>query len=133
MARSSAWCVGFLLIATAMTMTTTGCATMVTGTKDQQVQIASTPDGAAVFVDDEPQATTPTRVMLDRKKPHRVRIELAGYQSYEGQIKPGANPWLWGDLAWIGMAPVAFGWDLISGASTTLKPLEMNVELTRQP
>ena len=67
--------------------------------------------------------------MLDRKKEHTVRIELAGYQPWEGQIESGINPWLWGDLAWLGLAPIAFGWDLVTGASTTLKPLEMDVAL----
>src|SRR5436190_21343502 len=111
----------------------TGCAATLTGIgKEQQVQISSTPPGAAVFVDDQPQWTTPSRVMLNRKIDHSVRIELAGYQTYEGKIRSGANPCLWGDLAWLGLAPVAFGWDLITGASSTLKPLEMNANLARQ-
>src|SRR6266404_933442 len=54
------------------------------------VSIRSGPSGASVYMDDKPIGTTPVDHALSRSEldePHRVRIEKAGYQTVQTELR----------------------------------------------
>src|SRR2546430_2284444 len=88
-------------IAFASVCTVAGCATIVSGGK-QDVSFTTTPPGAKVFVDDTLQGNTAMTLSLKRKhaptnmegpRPYQIRVELPGYKPY--QLKLDANVNLW--------------------------------------
>lgn len=55
-----------------------GCATLING-RHQEVQVVSTPPGAAVWLNGMSVGTTPTTVTMRRHGPVSLRFEKAGY------------------------------------------------------
>ena len=126
-----------LACATAMTFlvaaSSVGCASAIGGNgPQQQVYVNSKPHGAAVMIDGIDQGLTPTRVTLDRKKHHRVRLTLAGYQPHEQRLKSGMNHWFWGNFILLGMFPVGMGVDLWTGGVQSLSPAPLRVRLVAE-
>jgi len=66
------------LLATAMLVAVTGCATLFSA--DQKaVNLATRPAAADVYVNGIYKGKTPVRLVLDNHKTHDVRFELAGH------------------------------------------------------
>src|SRR5205085_4482 len=77
----------------------TGCATIATGGGGSQtVTVTSTPPGASVLVDGQPQGVTPATVSLSRKSEHTVELAAAGYEPARLTVTKKLNPWLIGNL-----------------------------------
>jgi hypothetical protein len=124
----------YRLLLVAFPLLTIGCATVLrNGQREQQVQIDSQPRGAAVYVDDASEGTTPTRVLLDTRQAHRVRVEMAGYAPYAAELRKGTDNKIWWNLALLGLAPAGFLVDLSTGCAAGLKPNAINVALERHP
>ena len=70
-----------------------GCATMF-DRRPGRVLVASTPPGAAVFVDGDPVGTTPTSVRSDAGP---IRLESSG-SAQRVRLSPEASPWLWAHI-----------------------------------
>src|SRR5688500_10520494 len=79
-------------------MSAGGCATMIMwGDADSQldlqtVTVRTNPAGAAVFVDGESVGETPTTITVNRRRAHRVRLELAGHPPREIRLRNSVNP-----------------------------------------
>jgi hypothetical protein len=94
LARYAALSAGLFLL-----LTTTGCATIVTGRgPDQTVRINSIPRGADVYLNGNHIGVTPTTATLSRQDDQHVRIELQGYQTYERYLETRFNPWILGNI-----------------------------------
>jgi PEGA domain-containing protein len=106
-----------------------GCATIMHGT-NQGIGIGSSPTGANVFVDKQPQGTTPVVAKLSRKDIHYVRLELAGYQPYETALSRRVSGWVWGNIVFGGLVGLAV--DAISGGLYKLTPEQLAAELKKE-
>jgi len=111
-----------------VTVLLTACATIMQG-KRQDLSIASTPPGARVLVDGSEIGTTPFVTALRRKDKHVVRVELAGYQSFELALTRMTSGWVWGNLLFGGIPGLAI--DAISGGMYKLKPEQVQATLTQ--
>lgn len=74
-----------------------GCATMFNRTAQQRVLVASTPPGAAVFIDGDSVGTTPTSIVVRDSAAPEIRLESDG-QSRQVRLSRRMSPWLWADL-----------------------------------
>jgi hypothetical protein len=99
------------------------------GHNPQEVKIKSTPEGAMVIVDGQPQGPTPTDVSLDRKVEHHVQVEMPGYEPSLALVKPGLNPWVFGDLFLGGVIGLAV--DCCMDSWHRLYPGSLEVHLRR--
>jgi hypothetical protein len=108
-----------------------GCATIAGGGHDQRVHIDSEPRGAQVWVDGKPQGITPTDVELSRRQEHQVQVALDGYPPYVTALKPGCNPWVFGNLLAGGLVGLAV--DASTGAVSTLYPSEVKTVFRSPP
>lgn len=115
-------------LATALVILTTGCATIMHGSK-QDVAVSSSPTGAAVTVDNQPAGTTPTTLNLTRKDRHVISIDAPGYQRYELQLTRGTSGWVWGNLVFGGIPGLAI--DAITGSLYKLSPDNVSATLAR--
>lgn len=72
-------------IALAGAALTAGCATLFNGTS-QRIQVISEPPGVEVFVDDEPAGTTPTEVVVNRRRaePQTRVVDRSGTRNTGG-------------------------------------------------
>ncbi|MFQ5936052.1 MAG: carboxypeptidase-like regulatory domain-containing protein [Acidiferrobacterales bacterium] len=116
-----------------------GCASILNQGK-QEVALLSHPDQAEVVVKDENdsvvfEGTTPTTVKLKRGKgyfkPGRYTVEISkkGYQTQTITLTGDVSGWYVGGNLLFGV----FGWvitDPLTGAMWTLKPKEINAELS---
>lgn len=87
------------LVRFSLALSSTGCATIVGGNREQKVAVNSKPEGATVYVDGQPAGATPTELVLNRNTDHEVVIEKPGYQPYHAHVSSGLNPWIFGNLA----------------------------------
>jgi hypothetical protein len=93
------------------------------------VHIDSDPPGALVRVDGQPRGVTPTDVALSRRQEHKVELELAGCPPYCTTLKPGCNPWIFGNILAGGVVGLAV--DASTGATTTLYPKSVTADFQR--
>jgi hypothetical protein len=106
----------------------TGCATVATGGGGKQtVTVTSTPQGAAVVVDGQPQGVTPAKVALNRTEAHTIELSAPGYESAHLSVSKHLNPWLLGNVLLGGIIGVVI--DVVTDATYTLSPSELNVHL----
>ena len=63
--------------------------------KKQNIRIYSTPKGASVIINDIPRGETPLVVELLRKNNHTIRLEMPGYEPFEGSITRRTSLWIW--------------------------------------
>ena len=116
----------------ALLVCSSGCATIVTGGgQDQSVRVASTPKGADVYVDDQLVGQTPMSLRLTRKDDHFVRVQKAGYTSYEKTVKSRFNGWMFGNILFGGIIGVVV--DAVSGTNPALSPTNINAKLRGAP
>jgi predicted small secreted protein len=108
-----------------------GCATVVGGGHDQRVHIDSDPPGAQVRVDGQQHGVTPTDVTLSRRQEHQVQLDLSGCTPYCTTLKPGCNPWVFGNILVGGVVGLAV--DASTGAMSTLYPKSVKAEFGHSP
>jgi hypothetical protein len=96
-----------------------GCATIVSG-PNQSIYIVSTPIGARVLIDDQYVGQTPIDVIMSRRRPHVVRIELPGYRPYVERLERRMNGWIFGNIFTGG--PIGLAIDAATGAIYKLDP-----------
>jgi predicted small secreted protein len=125
-AQSNRRSVSTLIAAIAVTVSLSGCATVVGGGSDQRVHIDSEPRGAQVRVDGQPRGVTPTDVELSRRQEHQVQIDMEGHPTYVSTLTPGCNPWVFGNLLAGGLVGLAV--DASTGAVSTLYPKEVKAD-----
>ncbi|MBV9126378.1 MAG: PEGA domain-containing protein [Planctomycetes bacterium] len=113
------------------TCSLTGCATIVGGYHDQKVHIDSNPRGAQVLIDGQMEGTTPVEVPLNRRTEHRVELDAPGCQPYVTTLKPGINPWLFGNLVVGGIPGLVV--DACTGATSALYPKSVTGTMTPLP
>jgi hypothetical protein len=116
--------VGCALLAVAAV---SGCATVAGGSGPQKVKVESDPPGAAVFVDERPCGVTPTTVALDRNVVHHIRLEKDGYAATAADLKPGVNPWVFGNLLVGGLVGIVI--DVATDSERRLYPGGVDVHL----
>jgi hypothetical protein len=113
-----------------------GCALIVSGTK-QKIAIRSDPPGATATVITDPPETnrwtvvTPDTVALPRNRLYRVTITKAGYDESTTRLNQGTNPWVWCNILFGGIIGCAI--DYGTGASFELLPRDINVKLNQIP
>jgi hypothetical protein len=73
-----------------MSTTLAGCATVLNG-RTQTIQFTSNPPGALVEIDDGISLRTPVEVRLARKRDHRIRITLDGYEEAHATLASRAD------------------------------------------
>jgi predicted small secreted protein len=103
-----------------------GCATVVGGGHDQKVHIDSDPPGAQVRVDGQSRGVTPTDVALNRRQEHQVQLDLPGCTPYCTTLKPGCNPWVFGNILAGGVIGLAV--DASTGAMSALYPKSVKAD-----
>lgn len=106
-----------------------GCATVMHGTM-QEVSILSAPAGAQVSVDSAAVGRTPLSIQLRRKAAHQVRIEAAGYESYDASVGRHVSGWVWGNLLLTVYAVIGVPVDLLTGGLYSLEPDWIRASLT---
>jgi PEGA domain len=119
-------CVSTLIAAAVAMMSLSGCATVAGGGSDQRVHIDSEPKGAQVRVDGQVRGVTPIDVELSRRQEHQVQLELEGRPPYVTTLKPGCNPWVFGNVLVGGLIGLAV--DASTGAVSTLYPQEVKAD-----
>jgi len=68
------------LLAVALVVSLSGCATILAGKGPVNVPTNTDPAGAEVFLDGNRLGTTPVTVQVERKKPHTLVFKKAGYK-----------------------------------------------------
>ena len=111
-------CLPLLVVLVAASLS--GCATLAGGGHDQSVHIDSAPQGAQVRVDGQPLGVTPTDVVLSRRQEHQVQLDLPGCTTFCTTLKPGCNPWIFGNILVGGVVGLVV--DASTGAMSTLYP-----------
>lgn len=110
----------------------TGCATLTTGPGPEiKVRIASIPSGANVLVDGQDRGMTPLVVALSRKDYHHIVISKAGYEDHVQDLRPGPNPWFFGNILIGGVIGMAV--DMGTGAVVWLNPPELAARMKATP
>ena len=110
----------------------TGCATIATGPGPNiKMRIASNPPGAKVRVDGQERGYTPVVLELSRNDAHHVVISKAGYEDYVQFLKPGPNPWFFGNVVIGGI--IGIGVDLGTGAVVWLNPPQVEAKMKTAP
>lgn len=111
-----------------LTMLSTGCATIVSGSK-QNVKFTSDPTAATIYIDEVEVGKTPFEIKLKRKTEHHVMIKLDGYQTYQMNLTKKFNAWFIGNIALGGLIGIIV--DPITGAMYKLTPKEINAEMSK--
>lgn len=104
------------------------CATIMQGTT-QDVGISSTPSGATVSINNSEKGKTPLVVDLKRKDNHIIKIELAGYQTYETTLTKKTSGWVWGNIVFGGLIGLVV--DAMAGGIYRLTPEQIDTVLAR--
>ena len=112
------------------TLLTTGCATIVRGTK-QEMTFDSNPKGAQVFINDKMVGETPLTLKVDRKEKTKVIVKKEGYSeksfSLETEEKMG---WMIGGNL-ISSGTTGTTTDLLSGAYLEYSPDSYYIDLVK--
>lgn len=105
------------------------CSTFI-NTTTQEIEVRTTPPNARLTIDGKKFGTTPQVVNIDRKD-HVIKIELAGFETYETQITTKLSYWFWGNI-FNGFIPGMIV-DMFTGSMYTLFPEKLNIELQPAP
>ncbi|WP_407484978.1 PEGA domain-containing protein [Elizabethkingia miricola] len=116
----------FILAFSALFLTTTSCATIISGSK-QAIKFTSTPSEATVFIDEVEMGKTPFETKLERKRGYNVMIKLEGYKPYETKLTKEFNAWYLGNILFGGIIGLVI--DPITGAIYNLTPKQINAQL----
>jgi hypothetical protein len=116
-----------ILIMSGITLSTTSCATIITGTKDK-ISFTSNPEGAKVFHKGIEKCTTPCTAEIPRSlSKQMVTFEKEGYNNKEVKLVKKFNPVTLVNIL-IGGA-IGAGIDAATGSLTKYSPKEYKVEL----
>lgn len=107
-----------------------GCATVVCSTA-QHVTVTSDPPAATVKVNGRVRGETPLKLSLRRDQPQAIRVERAGFATYEVELYRNFNPWCAGNIMFGAAGMVGILVDNISGAMYSLEPALVEAEMTR--
>jgi len=110
----------------ALTLTVTGCATILHGSK-QQIGISSTPTGASISINGQNMGVTPTVVKLLRKNTQAIKVEMIGYNPYEIILTRKVDGWIAGNIIFGGLIGLII--DAADGAMYKLSPEQVRAEL----
>jgi len=105
------------------------CSTIFNSTT-QEVEIRTTPPNAKLIIDGKKFGTTPQVVNIGRKD-HVVKIELAGFETYETQITTQLSFWFWGNI-FNGFIPGMIV-DMFTGSMYKLFPGKLDITLQPAP
>ncbi len=105
----------------------TGCATIIHGSS-QDIDIASSPDDAEVWVDGARLGKTPTRLTLKRGDSHLIKVQKEGFKEATIKIDKQVSAWIIGNVLFGGL--IGCGVDFISGGAYDLKPERVDISLT---
>lgn len=105
-----------------------GCATIIHGSS-QDIQFASSPDDAEVWIDGSKMGDTPTKVSLKRKNEYLVTVKKDGYKESTVKIERSTSAWLIGNIIFGGIPGCVI--DLITGGAYDLSPERVDVSLTK--
>lgn len=111
-----------------LAMLSTGCATIVSGSK-QTVKFTSNPTAATIYIDEVEVGKTPFEIKLKRKTEHHVMIKLDGYETYQTNLTKKFNAWFIGNIALGGLIGIIV--DPITGAMYNLTPKELHAEMSK--
>lgn len=117
-----------ILCSLALTFLVSGCATIVSGSK-QNVKFSSNPSTASIFIDEVEVGKTPFEIKLARKSEHSVMIKLEGYQTYQTNLTKKFNAWYVGNFLIGGLIGLII--DPITGAMYNLTPSEINAQMSK--
>ena len=116
----------FILAFLALSLTTTSCATIISGSK-QTIKFTSTPSDATIYIDEVEVGKTPFETKLERKRGYNVMIKLDGYRPYETKLTKEFNAWYLGNILFGGIIGLVI--DPITGAIYNLTPKQINAQL----
>jgi hypothetical protein len=116
------------LLALLFAITSSGCATLFSGEK-QDVKVRAYPQDAVVTVDGRQNVSANATVPLSRSEQHFIDVQKDGFQAKRVQVKQTINPWFFANLAllpffWVGMLV-----DAVSGKINELEPTDITVNL----
>lgn len=117
------------LLVLTVALSTASCATIMHGTK-QDIGISSTPTNAKVTIDNVSFGNTPVIASLKRGDNHIVKIELAGYRTFEAFLTKKTSNWVWGNLVFGGLIGLAV--DALTGGLYYLTPQQIASQLALQ-
>ena len=114
------------LAALLLAFTTTGCATIVSGTT-QKISVTTQPSGAVAKVDNNQSSNTPAVFTLERKNDHTIEVMKEGYKTTRVIIQRTFNGAAAGNLLIGGIVGGAI--DMASGSSNKLIPERVDLVL----
>lgn len=118
----------FLIIGSFFILQTFGCATLVTG-KKQDLTVLSNPPGATVTIDGETKLT-PAIFVLDRSREnYTVTVKKVGYKAVAMNLKKGTNSWVAGNIVTAFLGVIV---DVITKAGSKFVPDTINVDFINQ-
>jgi hypothetical protein len=110
----------YIILTIAAGIISGGCASIVSSS-NQNITVASDPDGATIRIDGMPIGKTPTTVPVKRSSANKMIIlEKDGYESQTISASSGLNPWFLGNFCTGGL--VGSTTDMISGAAYEYSP-----------
>ena len=118
-----------LLLASAFSW---NCATIMNGTH-QEIEVASSPLGATVWIDSNRVGVTPLTVNLKRNTEPVVRVELAGYEQAQFKVTKKMSAWVLCNAVIPSVfVPLQLAIDLISGGVWSLSVDQLYVRLEKE-
>ncbi|WP_027378525.1 PEGA domain-containing protein [Chryseobacterium daeguense] len=116
-----------ILMMSGIAISTTSCATIITGTKDK-ISFTSSPEGAKVFHKGIEKCTTPCTAEIPRSlSKQTVTFEKEGFASKEVKLTKKFNPVTLPNILLGGV--IGVGIDAATGSLTKYSPKEYKVEL----
>lgn len=119
----------FSMVLMAVLTISSSCASIIHGSK-QNVEFASRPTGARLFIDGKDMGTTPQNLNLSRrgnrerdadgKRSFAIKLEMEGYKPYETTLERKLDGWIFGNLLFGGVVGIVI--DIASGAMYRLTP-----------
>lgn len=113
----------FKTIFLSFTLFLTSCATIISGSR-QNVEIASEPTSAKVYINEIEVGNTPVQKNLKRNQEYNLVLKMDGYEPYETKLERKFNAWYIGNIAFGGLIGIII--DPITGAINKLKPEEID-------
>jgi hypothetical protein len=115
-------------IALSLAFSTTGCATIFTGTR-QNVTINSMEPESEVYVNNAFKGKTPAKFKVNKKgKDEIITVKKEGYVSQDLKVQKGFNAVAILNL----LNPIAWGIDLLTGAVNRVAPNEYTIKLEKK-
>jgi hypothetical protein len=124
------------VLAAAVLVFSTGCATLLGGGTMQSVSVSSPPTGASFVVKSSSglqmaSGLDPQVIRLPRRNEYQIDFTVPGYRPQSVTLTRGVNGWIWGNLliGWV----AGFIVDFATGSAYKLEPAIVQVVLQQQP